>query len=106
MMGGREEWESQVFSIRKMLLRGALVAAMIWRGTWSEIGRAEEVRVVSGRAKLHSGLTRMRSRRARMGGVLLVGPSELTIKKGDLKKPHGVDGLVEDGGLSKIEVVI
>jgi hypothetical protein len=32
------------------------------------VGRQEEVRVVSGRAKLHPGLTKTLSRRARIGG--------------------------------------
>jgi hypothetical protein len=57
-----------VFSKRKTLLLGALVEVERWRGTWSEVGRQEEVRVESGRAKLHSGLTKTLSRRARIGG--------------------------------------
>jgi hypothetical protein len=50
-----------------MVLRGALEEAARWRGTWSEVSLEEEIRVVSGRAKLQEELTRTLSSLARMG---------------------------------------
>jgi hypothetical protein len=67
-------------------------------------GRGGEGSVREGKAPLRVDQNVIKA--CKNGGVLLVGPSELTIEKGDLQKPHGVDGLVEDCGLSKIEVVV